>query len=116
MINATLCFQTEDKSGFGQRDAGGEREQRRRPSGQTEEEVPQLVHPPDQQHRAGSLGPAERHAGGTGELSDGHNAQKLLALHLSGTKNRYMNIQVGFKNKIQNQHLETEAADAHASP
>lgn len=53
--------------GFGRRDAGREREQCRRPPGQAEEEVSQPVHPPDQQHRAGALGPAERHAGGTGD-------------------------------------------------
>lgn len=62
-----LYFQTVIR--FGRRDAGGEREQRRRPSGQTEEEVPQPVHPQDQQHRAGALWSAERHAGGTGEDS-----------------------------------------------
>lgn len=55
--------------GFGRRDAGGEREQRGGPPGQAEEEVPQPVHPQDQQHRAGPLRPAERPAGGTGDHS-----------------------------------------------
>lgn len=64
-----LYFQTVVKIRFGRRDAGGEREQRRRPPGQAEEEVPQPVDPQDQQHRAGSLWPAERHAGGTGDDS-----------------------------------------------
>ncbi len=64
-----LCFQTALTSGFRRRDAGGERERGRRPPGQAEEEVPQPVDPQDQQHRAGSLRPAERHAGGTGDGS-----------------------------------------------
>lgn len=61
-----LCFQTAGYVRFGRRDAGGKREQRR-PAGEAEEEVPQLVHPQDQQHGAGSVRPAERHAGGTGD-------------------------------------------------
>lgn len=52
--------------GCGTRDAGREREQRSRPPGQAEKEVAQPVHPQDQQHRAGTLRLAERHAGGTG--------------------------------------------------
>lgn len=52
---------------LGQRDASGEWEQRRCSPGQAEEEVPQLVHPQDQQHRAGALRPAERHNRGTGD-------------------------------------------------
>lgn len=61
--------QTAVKVKFGRRDAGGEWEQRRCPPGQTEEEVPQPVDPQDQQHRTGSLRPAERHAGGAGKDS-----------------------------------------------
>lgn len=53
---------------IGRKDAGGEREQRCRPSGQAEEEVPQPVDPQDQQHWAGPRS-AERHAGGTGDDS-----------------------------------------------
>lgn len=53
--------------GIRRRDAGGEREQRCGPSGQAEEEVPQPVDPPDQQHGAGPLRSAEGHAGGTGD-------------------------------------------------
>lgn len=64
-----FSFQTVVTSGFGSSDAGREREQRRRPPAEAEEEVPQPVDPPDQQHRAGSLRPAEGHAGGTGEDS-----------------------------------------------
>ena len=52
---------------FGRRDAGGEWEQRCRPPGKAEEEVSQPFHPQNQQHRAGPLGSAERHAGGTGD-------------------------------------------------
>lgn len=53
--------------GSGRRDAGRKWKQRCRPPGQAEEEISQLVHPQDQQHRAGALWPAERDAGRTGD-------------------------------------------------
>lgn len=63
-------FQTPGWIRFGRRDAGGEWEQRCRPPGQAEEKIPQPVYPQDQQHWAGALRPAERHAGRTGQLPD----------------------------------------------
>lgn len=51
------------------RDARGDGEQYSCSPSQAEEEVPQPVHPQDQQHRAGPVRPAERDAGVTGDNS-----------------------------------------------
>lgn len=64
-----LQFSGRGESGWIGRDAGGDCEQHSCSPGQAEEKVPQPVHPPDQQHRAGSLRPAERDAGVTGDRS-----------------------------------------------
>lgn len=63
-LNCTVCRW----EGVGWlRDARGDREQCGGSPGQAEEEVPQPVHPQDQQHRAGALRAAERDARVTGE-------------------------------------------------
>lgn len=74
LTDILLChFQISDRSEIGsiRRDAGGDREQHSCSPSQAEEKVPQPVDPQDQQHRAGSLWPAERDAGVTGEKQRG---------------------------------------------
>lgn len=57
-------------------DARGDGEQCSCSPSQAEEEVPQLVHPQDQQHGAGALRPSEGAAGVTGEHSHGNATAK----------------------------------------